>query len=337
MALMAVLAVAGHAEAARPRRTPTNTATATNTPTATHTPTATPSPTATSTPSPTPTSGGAVKVCFLGDSGTDANAAAVHTVCKNAGVDAIVHAGDLDYANSPSQWETFVNAQVGANFPYFYVLGNHDTANASGYQANEEARFNRLGITWTGTLTSHCTFDWRGIRFILTTPGLGDASASTYIHDQAAATNVPWVLSIFHEQQNLMQVGSKGDATGWAVFEESRLGGATVWNGHEHSYGRTHLLSNMTNQTVADNTSPYTITRGTSMTIQTGLGGNSIRAQSSQATLPYWASVYTSNQGANYGANICTFGAAGDPTRADCVFRNISGVDVDSWTMFSAR
>jgi Calcineurin-like phosphoesterase len=305
------------------------------TPTATVT--GTPTPTATTTPTPTATSNGATIVCFLGDSGTGANAVAAHNVCKNAGAQAIVHTGDLDYLDSPSQWETFVNNQVGQNFPYFYVLGNHDTLNASGYQANEETRFNRIGLTWTGTLTSHCTFDWRGIRFIMTTPGLGDASAATYIHDQAAASTAPWVLSIFHEQQHLMNVGTKGDATGWAVFEESRLQGATVWNGHEHSYGRTHLLSNMTSQVVADNTSPYTISKGASMTIQTGLGGNSIRAQDTQAGLPYWGSVYTSNQGANYGASLCTFGATGDPRRADCVFRNINGVDVDAWTMFSTR
>src|SRR5262249_22229393 len=163
---------------------------------------------------------------------------------------------------------------------------------ASGYRTNEQNRFNRIGLTWVGTLTSHCRFDWNGIRFILTTPGLGDSSAATYIHDQAAATTVPWVLAIFHQQQHLMQIGSKGDTTGWAVYEQARQQGVTIWNGHEHSYGRTHLLSDMTNQVVADNTSPYTITKGHSLVVQTGLGGNSIRPQSSQATLPYWGDVY---------------------------------------------
>ena len=104
-------------------------------------------------------------------------------------------------------------------------------------------------------------------------------------------------------------------------------------NGHEHSYGRTHLLSDMDLQTIADNTSPYTITKGTSITIQTGTGGNSLRAYGPWANEPYWGAKYN----ANYGVNLCTFGAAGDPRRADCVFRDISGVDRDSWTMFSNR
>jgi hypothetical protein len=269
----------------------------------------------------------------MGDSGAASNAVATHNVCKNAGAEAIVHTGDLDYLNSPSSWENFINAQVGSNFPYFYVLGNHDTANATGYRTNAEARFNRLGITWSGTLTTHCTFDWRGLRFILTTPGLGDGTAATYIRDQAAATTAPWVISVFHEQMAKMQVGTKGDATGWEVYEEGRLQGVTTWNGHEHSYGRTHLLSDMDTQLIADSVSPYTIVKGTSMVIQTGAGGQSLRSFGAYANEPYWASKYN----ANYGVNICTFGAAGDPRRADCVFRDITGVDRDSWTMFSQR
>jgi hypothetical protein len=277
--------------------------------------------------------GSVVKVCFLGDSNTNANAAASIGECKSAGVNAIVHTGDLDYQNSPTIWENFINTEVGRNYPYFYVLGNHDTANAAGYQSNAEARFNRLGLTWTGTLTSHSTHDWHGQRFIMTTPGIGDSSAGTYVHDQAAATTARWVHSLFHENQAKMQVGSVGDLTGWDVYEEGRIEGALTWNGHVHSYGRTHLLSNMSAQTVSDNTSPYTIVKGQSIVIQTGDAGAGLSAFGPNANLPYWASKYN----ANYGVNICTFGGSSDPTRADCVFRDITGTDRDSWTMFSNR
>jgi hypothetical protein len=304
---------------------------ATPTPTPGTGPTATPTPTRT--PTPTPAPGNITTVCFIGDSGVGSNASSAHNTCIAGGAQAIVHMGDLDYQNSPTNWENFINSKVGQSFPYFYVLGNHDTANASGYRANAEARFNRLGITWSGALTSHCVFDWRGIRFIMTTPGLGDSTAATYIRDQAAATTAPWVLSIFHEQMAKMQVGTKGDATGWPVYEEGRAQGVTSWNGHEHSYGRTQLLSDVDLQTVADNTSPYTITKGTSIVVQTGAGGNSLRAFGPWANEPYWAAKYN----LNYGVNLCTFGAGGDPRRADCVFRDIGGVDRDSWTMFSQR
>ena len=333
LALTAVMGLLpARSEAVKPRRTPTPTPTSTPIPTSTPTPTPTAPPTATPTPTPAPP-GGSVKICFMGDSAVGSNATATHNTCVAAGAEAIVHTGDLDYQNSPTNWENFINARVGQNFPYFYVLGNHDTGQASGYRANAEARFNRLGITWNGTLTSHCAFDWRGIRFIMTTPGLGDATAATYIRDQAAATTAPWVISVFHEQMARMQVGNKGDSTGWAVFEEGRLQGVTTWNGHEHSYGRTHLLSDMDTQVISDNVSPYSIARGTSMVIQTGSGGSSLRSFGPYANEPYWASKFNTN----YGVNICTFGAAGDPRRADCVFRDITGVDRDSWTMFSQR
>jgi hypothetical protein len=301
--------------------------------TPTATPTATARPTATATARLTPTPGGAVTICFMGDSGVGSNASATHDACLAGGAEAIVHTGDLDYQNSPANWESFINSKVGQNYPYFFVLGNHDTANASGYRANAESRLNRLGITWNGTLTSHAAFDWRGIRFIMTTPGLGDSTAATYIRDQAAATTAPWVVSMFHEQMAKMQVGTKGDSTGWAVFEEGRLQGVTTWNGHEHSYGRTHLLSDMDTQVIADNTSPYTISKGTSIVIQAGAGGASLRAYGPWANEPYWASKFNTN----YGVNLCTFGAQGDPRRADCVFRDIGGVNRDSWTMFSQR
>ena len=299
-------------------------------------PTPTPTPTRTPTPSPTPVAG-EVKICIVGDSAIGSPAVSTHNLCKAAGVDAILHTGDLDYTDSPPAWESFITAQMGADFPYFYVLGNHETDNASGYRANADARFRRLGITWTGTLTTHCTFDWRGIRFILTTPGIGDSSAATYIRDQAAASSAPWVLSVFHQQMAKMQVNTKGDTTGWAVYEEARQQGVVTWNGHAHGYGRTHLLSKMDTQTVADNTSPYTVTKGASIVVQTGLGGDSVSSAGPNANLSYWGKVSTASNGGTYGVVICTFGAAGDPKRADCLFRNVNGTEVDRWTMFSGR
>ena len=298
------------------------------------TPTPTPTPTATPSPSPAP---GEVKICIIGDTGIGSPSVQTHGLCKAAGVDAILHTGDLDYTDSPSQWESFITNQMGASFPYFYVLGNHEIDNAAGYRANADARFRRLGINWVGTLTSHCAFDWRGIRFIMTTPGIGDSSAATYIRDQAAASTAPWVLSVHHQQMARMQVNTKGDTTGWGVYEEARQQGVVVWNGHAHGYGRTHLLSKMDTQTVADNTNPYTVIKGASIVVQTGLGGDSVSSAGPYATQPYWGKVSTATNGGTYGVVICTFGAGGDPKRADCLFRNVNNVEVDRWTMFSGR
>ena len=37
------------------------------------------------------------------------------------------------------------------------------------------------------------------------------------------------------------------------------------------------------------------------------------------------ASIYTSDQDADFGALFCTFNVDGDPTRAECHFRDIQG------------
>jgi len=38
-------------------------------------------------------------------------------------VEAILHAGDFDYIDSPQIWDDFVNQYLPADFPYFAILG----------------------------------------------------------------------------------------------------------------------------------------------------------------------------------------------------------------------
>jgi len=300
---------------------------------------------------------GPVTICFVGDTGAGLAAQAAwarktHQLCKDADAEAIVHMGDLDYLSDPNAWETFINAEMGPDFPYFYVIGNHEAeapATLPVYQAKLEARFNRLAIPWTGTLSQQAAFDWRGIRFIMTRPGLPHAldhaqESAQFVRTQASASSSPWVISFFHRQMAMMNVGDKGDATGWGVFEEARKEGAMTWTAHHHSYGRTHLLSSMEFQTIADAKSPYTLARGVSLTVQNGLGGAGAPAERrrlAQSFLPYWASVIAPPDIGNvpkvWGANVCTFGAQGNPRRADCSFTTTQGSVIDRWTMYSVR
>jgi hypothetical protein len=114
-----------------------------------------------------------------------------------------------------------------------------------------------------------------------------------------------------------MQIGGKSDATGWEVYEECRIAGAIIATGHEHSYERTRTLTSIQNQIVdpewpeANN---VRVGEGSSFVFVSGLGGASIRNQDrcSPFTFPYgcngeWASIYTSDQGANSGALFCSF------------------------------
>ena len=137
-----------------------------------------------------------------------------------------------------------------------------------------------------------------------------------------------------------MQVGRQPDLTGWDIYEESRRGGAIVATGHEHSYSRTHLLSLCNPPTVASETSPLQLAvdnptteadEGQTFVFVNGLGGQSIRPQLRSG--PWWASVQTSDQGANHGALFGVFCADGDPNLARFYFKDIEGRVLDEFTV----
>jgi hypothetical protein len=133
---------------------------------------------------------------------------------------------------------------------------------------------------------------------------------------------------------HLMQVGGKEDETGWGVYEECRKGGAIIANAHVHSYARTHLMSSFQPPTVASTDNVLRLERGKTFVFHSGLGGESIRQQ--RRNDPWWASVYTQTQGADYGALFCTFQVDGQPDQASCYFKDIRGRVVDSFRIVSA-
>src|ERR1051325_11490632 len=95
------------------------------------------------------------KIAFIGDQGLGPNAVAVLNLIKLEGAQVVMHSGDLDYSDNPAAWEAQINSVLGANFPYFVTIGNHDElkwAAAGGYQQLVESRFTRLGIVWSGRL-----------------------------------------------------------------------------------------------------------------------------------------------------------------------------------------
>jgi hypothetical protein len=49
--------------------------------------------------------------------------------------------------------------------------------------------------------------------------------------------------------------------------------------------------------------------------------------------LPIWASIYTTNQGAKFGAQFITFNVAGNLKKARGYFKDISGTVIDSFTI----
>ncbi|MCA1565870.1 MAG: metallophosphoesterase [Acidobacteria bacterium] len=289
-----------------------------------------------------------LKIAFIGDQGLDANAVAVLNLIKAEGAQAVLHSGDFDYIDNPAAWDAQINSVLGADFPYFATIGNHDMAawrGVAGYQQYLMNRLNRIGVSWEGDLGVQSSFHYKGIFFVQTAPGLAgfDSGASDiYIRERLAAERSLWSVSSWHTNMRLMQAGGKPDEAGWGVYEESRKGGAIIATAHEHSYSRTRLLSSMSNQTVVSDSNTLTLTKGHSFAFVSGLGGLSIRPQLLSGN--WWANIYTSTclsndpvcrPDARHGALFGVFNVDGRPDKAFFYFKDINGRVVDSFTVFS--
>jgi hypothetical protein len=275
-------------------------------------------------------------MAFIGDQGLGPSARAVLNLIKSEGAQAVVHSGDFDYSDNPAAWDAQINDILGADFPYFASIGNHDEAKwegSNGYQQYLQNRLNRLRITWDGDLGVKSSLRYKGLFIVLVGAGTRGCGHEAYILEQLAADTSIWRVCSWHKNMRLMQVGGKSDETGWGVYEEARKAGAIIATAHEHSYSRTHLLSNIVHQTVASRSDTLALTRGKTFVFVSGLGGQSIRDQ--ERSGDWWASIYTSTQGANYGALFGTFNVDGVPNLATFYFKDIDGVIADRFTVIS--
>jgi hypothetical protein len=288
-------------------------------------------------------------IAFIGDQGLGADARAVLALIESERADAVLHQGDFDYDDDPAAWEAQIDAVLGPDFPYFASAGNHDDTafdTLDGYQDRLEARMHRLGIPWSGDLGVQSTLHYQGIFVVLTAPdvfGAGDGWHDLFIRDALAADDSIWSISSWHKNMADMQVGGKSNETGWGVYEESRRGGAIIATAHEHSYSRTHLMASFPDQVVASTDEPLVLSadapatsadEGRSFAFVSGLGGASIRDQERDGA--WWASIYTSNQGARPGALFGVFNYEGNPRLAFFYFMDIDGNIVDEFIVESA-
>lgn len=277
-----------------------------------------------------------LKIAFIGGQGFGENARAVLDMIRNEGAQAVIHQGDLDYDHNPAGWDQMINDHLGANFPYFVSIGDADKNEwdgPSGYQAKLEARLQRIGIPWNGTLGLKSSLYFNGLFIILSGVDIRETGHDAYIRQQLETDNSVWRIVNWHKNMRLMQVVNKTDETGWGVYEESRLGGAIIATGHAHSYSRTHLLSSIQNQTIASTSNTLEIEKGKTFVFVHEIGGHGIRSQELSGN--WWASIYTRSQNAEYGALFGVFHYEGQPNKAYFYMKNLRGEIIDSFTVIS--
>lgn len=281
-----------------------------------------------------------LKVAFFGDQGLGANPVAVLQLIEDEGADMVIHLGDFDYTDDPDAWDAQITSVLGENFPYFSVAGNHDVDGSAPwdeYQQKIEDRIARItDATCTGDAGVQMTCVYKGLYFILS--GVGTKESTTdheeYLTTQLSSSTNLWRICAWHKNQQLMQVGGKTDEVGWEAYEICRENGAIIATGHEHSYSRTFVLSDMDTQTIysSSTTDPLDIDLGRTFAFVSGLGGHSIRtADDTLAANPWWASIYSADESANYGALFCTFFVDGVENKASCYFKDIDGNVPDSF------
>ncbi len=168
-------------------------------------------------------------VAFIGDQGSTSDALAVLALIKSEGADMVLHQGDFDYKDDPDAWDQRINDVLGPDFPYFASIGNHDRHAWIGYQRKLADRLARIPeAICTGDLGVKSSCRYRGLFFILSGVGTRGTGHESYIRAELAQSDAIWRICSWHKNQQNMQIGGKGNETGWGVYEACREGGAII-------------------------------------------------------------------------------------------------------------
>lgn len=274
------------------------------------------------------------KIAFIGDTNAGSSFQRVLDLIKSEGAQLTIALGDTVYsANLEDDWDSKVRNTLDRSDPALVVVGNHDVDDGSWstIRSYGEARLNnQTAVRCSGTYGERATCRLNNVFIVVS--GIGTRGSSSdqeaFIADSLAnAPSGAWRICAWHKNQRNMQVGSKTDEVGWTAYESCRRKGAIIATGHEHSYSRTHLLSSMQNRTVADSSSPYTVSNGNTIAFVAGIGGTDIRDQELSGN--WWAKIYTSTQGAKHGALFGTFYA----DRAEFYLKNVDGAVIERFTI----
>lgn len=268
-----------------------------------------------------------IKVAFIADQGLTPESKRVLELIKAEQADLLVVQGDFDYHDNPQAWDAEFNSVLGPAFPILSTVGNHDVRVWSQYQKKIAERINLAAdLRCSGNIGEQSVCTYKNITLVSVAPGIFKGNYPAYISSSLSHKNNSWKICLWHENQQLMQVGEKQNETGWDVYDACRQAGAFIVNGHEHSYERTYLLDNFKTPHIVSTSTVLALKPGQTFVVVSGLGGESERAQVRHDL--WWASIYTTSQNAKPGALFCAFNTTGSTT-AQCYFKDIAGKIAD--------
>ena len=194
------------------------------------------------------------------------------------GAQAVVTAGDMTYDSDPAGWWSATEAR-----------GRAELSRCSWRAATTTTRPGRASsarrpTTWAAPPASPGPHNaayktiFRGLDIVTIKKG----DTGTTINNLFGSDNHIWKVCNWHQNQNKMQVGGKGDEMGWAVYETCRQKGAIIITGHEHTYHRTKTMTNTQTQTIDSSCSgggSLCVGPGRTFVTVVGTGGTGLRAQ----------------------------------------------------------
>jgi hypothetical protein len=286
-----------------------------------------------------------LKIAFVGDTDDGSDWKAVASLIKAEHAQAVALAGDMTYSDDPASWWKATESVLGVSYPVFLARGNHDDSSWSGFLPKASEHLGGAERK-PGPHDSAYATVFKGLA--MATIRKGDAGS--VVTELFAGDDHIWKLCLWHQNMERMQVGGKGDEMGWDTYEACRRAGAIIVTGHEHTYHRTRTLTDTERQTVdatCASGSALCVGRGRTYVSVVGLGGKSIRDQkrckpvattppfpslnTTDESCPIWASIYTSDQNAKYGAQFLIFNVDGNPKKARGYFKNIANEIIDQF------
>lgn len=286
-------------------------------------------------------------VAFIADADIKSSSIQVKQLILKNNANFVLHAGDLDYHDSPQAWEVQLDAVMGQDFRYFSSMGNHEYDAFEGTNGYQSYMFNRLlrqGANCTGTVGLAKICSYLGITFFVATPWqnyptpfITQEELSQAIEDAFTQFGGKWRICVWHFNQHEYQLGNKGTEAQIFLYDTCRRMGALIHTGHEHSYARTHLMSSFEDFTVADTSSQLTISEGESVAWVSAVGGQSERPCTDNSNLnPWWGQALCTNIEPPLipGALFCNFNPEGNgEDMAYCWFEQIDGQIRDNFNL----
>jgi hypothetical protein len=283
-----------------------------------------------------------VKIAFFGDQGLSSASEKLLSQIREWDPHCIVHLGDFDYNDSPILFQSLIYSKLGrSNFPYLGLIGNHEVEYWNEYEKV------LVDLLKNGHFSQNCRGQYgvnmvcniNGVIIVLSGVGTLGKDHAKFIDDALSANPSSFKICSWHKNQHAYQLGNKPDETGYGVYEICRKHGAIIATAHHHTYGRTFVMSNFENQTIASNrdASHLNIKPGETFTFHAGTGGRDLkRWKHGLEKNEWWASVASRDNGLNFGALYCKFFTDDSSEKAKCKYVDIDGNEFDRFHIHSS-